>query len=75
MEKVLNFNLIFIPLNQSLIRAAQIERQGFGLLTNDSMIVACMRQHGILSLATSDRDFEHVSGITVFRPDDLPSVP
>jgi predicted nucleic acid-binding protein len=71
-EKILAFNLVFLPLTESLIRAAQIERQSFGLLTNDSMIVACMRQQGVLAIATCDSDFEQVSGISVFQPDDLP---
>jgi predicted nucleic acid-binding protein len=63
---------IIFSSDEPLIRAAQIERQSFGLLTNDSMIVACMRQQGVTAIATSDSDFEQVSGISVFRPDDIP---
>jgi len=71
-ERIFKLNLLIFSSDESLIRAAQIERQSFGLLTNDSMIVACMRQQGISAIATCDSDFEQVSGISVFRPDDLP---
>jgi Predicted nucleic acid-binding protein, contains PIN domain len=71
-ERILNLNLLFIATDESIVRAAQNERQHALLLTNDSMIAACMRNYGISHLATNDRDFERVSGITVFEPNDLP---
>ncbi|HEY7546646.1 MAG TPA: type II toxin-antitoxin system VapC family toxin [Blastocatellia bacterium] len=71
-EMLLDLNLLFLTTDESIIRMAQSERQNYGLLTNDSMIVSCMRRYGVTSLATSDRDFERVSDIVVFRPDDLP---
>jgi predicted nucleic acid-binding protein len=71
-ERLLALNLLFVPVNEEILRAAQSERQAFGLLTNDSMIVACMREYGISFLATNDSDFERVAGITVFRPSDVP---
>jgi predicted nucleic acid-binding protein len=43
-----------------------------GLLTNDSMIVACMRENGLSFLAGNDADFERVRKFTVFKPTDLP---
>jgi len=70
-ERLLALNLLFVPVNEEILRAAQSERQAFGLLTNDSMIVACMREYGISFLATNDADFERVAGITVFRPSDV----
>jgi predicted nucleic acid-binding protein len=70
-ERLLALNLLFVPVNEEILRAAQFERQAFGLLTNDSMIVACMREYGISFLATNDADFERVTGITVFKPSDV----
>ena len=70
--RLLNLNLLFIPASESIIRSAQAERQAAGLLTNDSMIVSCMREYGISFLATNDSDFERVAGITLFKPEDLP---
>ncbi len=70
-ERLLALNLLFVPVNEEILRAAQPERQAFSLLTNDSMIVACMREYGVSFLATNDADFERVTGITVFKPGDL----
>jgi len=36
------------------------------------MIVSCMREYSVCFLATNDADFERVSGITVFKPADVP---
>ena len=71
-ERILSLNLLFIGSNDSLLQQAQAERQNACLLTNDSMIVSCMREYGIRYLATRDTDFERVRDITIFRPDDLP---
>ena len=59
-------------MNETIIRNAQIVRQEAGLLTNDSMIVAAMREYGLSFLASNDADFERVRDITVFKPTDLP---
>ncbi len=71
-ERLLALNLLFVPVNGAILRGAHAERQAAGLLTNDSMIVSCMREYGVSFLATSDQDFDRVAGITVFRPSDLP---
>ena len=52
------------------LRAADV-RAAHGLLTNDSIIVATMRDAGVTAIATADRDFERVEGIEVYRPTDL----
>jgi predicted nucleic acid-binding protein len=52
------------------LRAADV-RDRYGLLTNDSVIVATMRDAGVTAIATADRDFERVDGLQVFRPTDL----
>ena len=38
------------------------------LLTNDAMIVALMRRHGVTHLVTNDNDFDRVPGLTVWKP-------
>jgi predicted nucleic acid-binding protein len=71
-ERLLALNLLFLPVNEAILRGAQLERHRAGLMTNDSMIISCMREHGLSLLATSDSDFQRVAGITLFGPDDLP---
>jgi predicted nucleic acid-binding protein len=70
-ERLLALNLLFVPVNEAILRGAHAERQTARLLTNDSMIVSCMREYGVSLLATNDTDFKRVSDITVFRPTDL----
>ena len=38
-----------------------------GLLTNDAIIVALMRRHGLTHLVTNDDDFDRVPGLTVWK--------
>lgn len=71
-ERLLALNLLFVPVNEAILRGAHAERQAAGLLTNDSMIVSCMREYGVSLLASNDGDFDRVAGITVFKPTDLP---
>jgi predicted nucleic acid-binding protein len=70
--RLLSLNLLFLPVTDSVLRAAQTEREAAGLLTNDSLIISCMREYGLSFLATNDSDFERVDGITIFKPADLP---
>ena len=71
-QRILALNLLFMPVNETIIRNAQTVRQEAGLLTNDSMIVAGMREYGLSFLASNDADFDRVHDITVFKPTDLP---
>jgi predicted nucleic acid-binding protein len=70
-ERVLALNLVFIPLDEQVLRTAFREREATGLLINDSMIVSSMRLLGVSNLASADGDFDRVAGITVFGPSDL----
>jgi predicted nucleic acid-binding protein len=70
-ERLLSLNLLILPLEENAIHAAQLERVRYGLLNNDSLIVACMRLYGISQLATHDAGFERVSSISAFSPADV----
>jgi predicted nucleic acid-binding protein len=48
-------------------RAADLSRQ-FGLLTNDALVFAVMREHSLTYLASNDPDFDRVPGITRYAP-------
>ncbi|MBM3838352.1 MAG: PIN domain-containing protein [Verrucomicrobia bacterium] len=69
-ERILSLNLLFLATEESVLSRAQDERSSTHLLTNDSMVVACMRLYGISQLASADGDFERAGGITVYCPDD-----
>ena len=52
---MLALNLLFAPVNEVIIRTAQAVRQEAGLLTNDSLLVAAMREHGLAHLRATIR--------------------
>ncbi len=64
-------NLLFVWVDGDTMRAAQQERARFGLMTNDSLIVASMRSYDISILATRDADFERVTDIVIYSPTDV----
>ncbi len=52
------------------LRAAAL-RESTGLLTNDSVLLATMRDEGMTAIATADSDFDRFDDLRVFRPTDL----
>jgi len=46
-------------------------RQGYGLLTTDSITAQVLVNYDIPAIATKDPDFERIKGIQVFRPSDI----
>jgi len=57
-----------LPITAHLVSlAADVSRQ-FGLLSNDALVVATMRDHGLTNLASNDADFDRVPGITRYAP-------
>jgi predicted nucleic acid-binding protein len=69
--RILNLNLLMVTISETVSRQAQIERDASYLLTNDSLIVSCMRDLGVNMLASRDSDFDRVLGLQVFAPNDL----
>lgn len=70
-ERILALNLIFLQCEEKIVTGAHKERLQSGLLTNDSVIVATMREYGISKIATHDAGFDSVAGLSVFRPNDI----
>ena len=56
----------------SAIRASATIRVQEGLLTNDSISVALMRQLGLTNVATYDFDLDRVAGLQLYQPGDIP---
>jgi predicted nucleic acid-binding protein len=63
--------LIILPLTLDIGQASAEVREREGLLTNDSLVVACMREQGLTHLATANGDFDRVGGIATYKPTDL----
>ncbi len=54
----------------TLLRSADI-RRAYGLLVNDSLVVAAARGAGIGHLASADADFGRVKELKLYQPGDL----
>ncbi|SRR6266403_956401 len=70
-QRLLALNILFLEMKKDIVIGAQAERTNAGLLTIDSIIVAAMREYGISRIATNDKQFETVVGISVFAPTDV----
>ena len=64
-------NILVLPSVEARLHRAHSVRARYGLLTNDSLIVAAMEENGIDSLATRDSDFDHISELTIYKPTDI----
>jgi predicted nucleic acid-binding protein len=64
-------HLTILPLTLDTVQASAEVRRREGLLTNDSFVVAFMREQGLTQLATANGDFDRVSGIEIYKPADL----
>jgi predicted nucleic acid-binding protein len=65
-------NLLLLSSIEERHFRAQSVRSEYGLLTNDSLLVASALEYGIEVLATRDADFDRISELTVYRPTDIP---
>jgi predicted nucleic acid-binding protein len=50
------------------VDASRWARQNYGLMANDSLIIAFMHKHRIRHLITNDSDFEQIPDIKVWLP-------
>lgn len=70
-RKIGQMNLTILSLTLKVLARSSSVRKTEGLLTNDSLVVAVMQEQGLTKLATTDRDFERVAGLEVYKPTDL----
>jgi predicted nucleic acid-binding protein len=68
---IFEWNFAILPSNEVRHHRAHEVRTEYGLLTNDSLVVAACFEHGIGLIATHDADFERIPRLAVFRPTDI----
>jgi predicted nucleic acid-binding protein len=61
-----------LPLDEHRFQHAHPIRRQYGLMTNDSLLLAATEVFGIESLATNDADFDSIPWLSVYRPTPLP---
>jgi predicted nucleic acid-binding protein len=70
-SKIPHMHLTILHLTLEIVQASAEVRKSEGLLTNDSFVVAFMREQGLRKLATANGDFDRVGGIAIYKPTDL----
>jgi predicted nucleic acid-binding protein len=61
----------FLGLSLSAVETSAGVRKQHGLLTNDSILVAVMKELGMNKLVTLDHDFDRVDWLLVYKPTDV----
>ena len=59
------------PVDLPIVDRSRNERRNHGFLTNDSLVMASAADAGVDAIATADRDFRRVRGLSVYFPGDL----
>lgn len=70
-RKIGEMNITILELTHFILEKSAAIRQKEGLLTNDSLVIAFMKDFSLTKLATHDNDFDHVEDIEVYKPTDL----
>ncbi|MEX2141595.1 MAG: type II toxin-antitoxin system VapC family toxin [Pirellulales bacterium] len=66
--KVPQLGIHVLTIAESLIESAALVSRQTGLLSNDALIVAVMRENGLTNLASNDADFDRVAGLVRYWP-------
>ncbi len=66
-------SLMVLPMEPSLLLSTKQERDEYGLMTTDSLHLGSMNRHSppLTNLVTYDSDFEHIVGLTIWKPMDV----
>ena len=67
-DEVLQSGIHVVSIPPPLIATAAAISQQFGLLSGDALVVAVMREHGLVHLASHDADFDRVPGLRRYAP-------
>jgi predicted nucleic acid-binding protein len=67
-EETFNLRIKVVPVTPHQVSTATLISQHECLLSGDALIIAVMREHGLVSLASHDADFDRVAGIVRYAP-------
>ena len=73
-ESILSIGVRILPINKTLLRTTKYERQTWHLMAGDSIHLGTMNRYKIpiQHIATHDNDFDHIPGLTIWKPLDIP---
>lgn len=70
-QEIADIGVVAKPVSADMIKASQIFRSRYGLMVNDSINVAVMREEGIKAIATNDYAFTRIESISAYVPSDV----
>jgi predicted nucleic acid-binding protein len=70
-QQIPRLNVRVEAITSTEVRASEAIRIQEGLMTNDSVTVALMQQLDLNAIATADADFNDMSGLHVYQPEDI----
>jgi predicted nucleic acid-binding protein len=68
LTEVPKLGIRILTIAEALVETAALLSRQTGLLSDDALILAIMRQHGLTKIASNDPDFDRVPGITRYEP-------
>jgi predicted nucleic acid-binding protein len=70
-QKIPEMNINIVPITQDLCFQAMIWQQKYGLMANDSILLAACQEHNCRHLASNDSAFARVEKLTLLQPMDV----
>ncbi len=70
-QKIKDMGITVYPISYEMFIKSYPFRLKYGLMVNDSVILASMQEQGIKSLASNDEEFFKIEGLSVFNPEDV----
>ena len=70
-QDIIQTPLVVKSVTKSDILASASIRRAHGILTNDSIILATMERFSIVDFVTHDNDFNRISKLRLWKPDDI----
>jgi len=70
-EKIGDMNLEVLELTYDCIKTSAAVRRSEGILTNDSLVAAAMKDIGVSNLLTNDDDFDRLEWLHIYKPSDV----
>ncbi len=64
-------NISILDVTPKTLKSSEAIRKTDGLLTNDSLILAAMKNANLAKLVTNDNDFSHIAWLDVYKPTDV----
>lgn len=68
---IFDMGVTVLPLFPEIIKSSQIMRSRHGLMVNDSLIAALMREKGLQHMASNDEAFSRIDWIQYYKPSDV----